>query len=72
MGTADPGGHVRLLYTISQIEDMLGYARDSLTSLRSKGYFPQPDEHYGRTPLWAQATVDQWVSEKRWRIDRKD
>ncbi len=63
-------GHVALLYTISQIEDMLGYARDSLTSLRARGYFPNPDQHYGRTPLWKQATIDEWVANRRTRLPK--
>lgn len=63
--------HVVILYTISQIEDMLGYAKDSLTSLRAKGYFPQPDQHYGRTPLWTRATIDEWVAGRRTRLTKE-
>ena len=61
----DASGNCVVLLTISQLEKHYGYAQDSLTSLRAKGYFPQPDNHYGRTPLWRLDTVDKWMSTRR-------
>lgn len=58
-------GNVEVLLTLSQVEQRLGYARGSLTSLRAKGYMPDPDNHYGRTPLWRESTVDDWAESRR-------
>ena len=44
-------GNVEVLLTLQEIEQRLGYARGTLTSLRAKGYMPAPDHKYGRTPL---------------------
>lgn len=56
---------VEVLLTLSEVEQRLGYARGSLTSLRAKGYMPEPDNHYGRTPLWRVSTVDAWAESRR-------
>lgn len=61
----DASGNCYVLYTISQLEDEFGYARDSLCSLRSKGQFPTPDNHYGRTPLWKLETVEAWMATRK-------
>lgn len=53
-------GNVEVLLTIGEIEQQLGYSKGGLSSMRSKGYFPVPDQQYGRTPLWRQSTVDEW------------
>jgi len=58
-------GNVEVLYTMSQIEQMFGYATNTLTSVRAKGGFPEPDQQYGRTPLWKQSTVDNWYKNTR-------
>jgi hypothetical protein len=57
--------NVEVLYTITQIETMYGYAPNTLTSVRAKGSFPEPDQQYGRTPLWRKATVDNWYNNSR-------
>jgi predicted DNA-binding transcriptional regulator AlpA len=54
-------GNVRRLYTLSEVEQMCGYAKNTLTSARAKGQMPEPDAQYGRTPLWAQQTIDRWL-----------
>lgn len=53
-------GNVEVLLTLQEVEQRLGYARGTLTSLRAKGYMPEPDQQYGRTPLWRETTIENW------------
>lgn len=53
------------LITLVEAESHFGYARGSLSSLRAKGYMPNPDKEYGRTPLWKVSTLTKWVDDKR-------
>ena len=52
--------NVEVLLTLSEIEARYGYARGTLTSLRAKGGMPEPDQQYGRTPLWRESTITEW------------
>lgn len=38
----------------------LGIAVGTWTSLRSRGYGPDPDGRLGRSPYWYAATLDDW------------
>ena len=58
-------GNVNPMLTIGEIERALGYAKGSLTSLRAKGYFTEPDAVYGRTPLWRPSTITKWNNERK-------
>lgn len=57
-------GNVEMLFTLKQIEEQYGYARGSLSSLRAKGHMPEPDQQYGRTPLWRESTIQEWIKRK--------
>lgn len=57
--------NVELLLTVTQIEQKYGYARGSVTSLRAKGQMPEPDQQYGRTPLWRESTIAAWLHNRR-------
>lgn len=45
-----------------QLADLLRIKRTSIHRYRARGDIPPPDETVGRTPLWAQATIDKWLA----------
>jgi predicted DNA-binding transcriptional regulator AlpA len=46
--------------TSDQLAARLGIKRSSVHRYRTRGDIPEPDEYVGRTPLWAEASVDRW------------
>lgn len=57
--------NVEVLLTLREIEERFGYARGTLTSLRARGGMPEPDQQYGRTPLWRENTINKWMIQSR-------
>lgn len=53
------------LLTISEVADRLGLSTSTITSYKARGYMPQPDTQYGRTPLWKVTTIDSWRAKAR-------
>ncbi|WP_341719897.1 helix-turn-helix domain-containing protein [Micromonospora sp. FIMYZ51] len=62
------------LLTTDQLADRLGIKRTSVHRYRSRGDIPEPDQYVGRTPLWAESSVDAWLKERPghgWRKGKK-
>lgn len=57
--------NVNKLMTLREIEREFGYARGSLTSLRAKGYMPEPDYTFGVTPVWGEKKIKEWAKARR-------
>jgi predicted DNA-binding transcriptional regulator AlpA len=50
--------------TSADLAKLLGIKQTSVHRYRVRGDIPQPDEYVGRTPLWKQETIDQWVENR--------
>jgi predicted DNA-binding transcriptional regulator AlpA len=50
--------------TLSEVARIVGLPITTVSAYRSRGRMPEPDVTYGRTPLWSDATVQEWI-EKR-------
>lgn len=48
--------------TSQELADRLGIKRNSVHRYRTRGDIPPPDEHVGRTPLWAVSRIEEWLS----------
>jgi excisionase family DNA binding protein len=46
--------------TITEIAELLGVQRNTLTAHRTRGKMPPPDRQFGRTPLWRRSTIEKW------------
>lgn len=53
------------LMTVTEIAAELGLSPSTLTAYRARGRMPEPDEQYGRTPLWKQETIRRWRATSR-------
>jgi hypothetical protein len=51
--------------TFSEVAGRVGLLRNTLTAYLAKGLMPQPDERYGRTPLWREETIEEWVRSRQ-------
>lgn len=49
------------LLTTEDIAALLGVERDTVSSYKSRGQMPAPDQQYGRTPLWKHSTIQSWI-----------
>jgi predicted DNA-binding transcriptional regulator AlpA len=48
------------LLTASQVAELLGLSRNTITAYKAREQMPEPDVVYGRTPLWKEATIKAW------------
>ena len=48
------------LITSKEVAEMLGLHPDTITSYRARRQMPDPDQQYGRTPLWRVKTIRDW------------
>lgn len=48
------------LLTLSDVADHCGLALSTVSAYRARGYMPDPDQQYGRTPLWRETTIEKW------------
>ena len=48
------------LLTVRDVAVHLGVSESSVTAYKATGRMPEPDQTYGRTPLWKQSTIDRW------------
>jgi len=60
--------------TTDELATRIGIQRSSVHRYRTRGDIPEPDQYVGRTPLWAEASIDAWLKERPghgWRKDKK-
>ena len=48
------------LLTQTEVAELLGLSRKTLSSYKSRKRMPEPDVQYGRTPLWKIETITNW------------
>ncbi len=53
------------LLTMQEVADLTGLTLISVGRYRQRGTLPQPDETYGRTPLWRRDTITTWEATRR-------
>jgi len=62
--------------TSTDIAQLTGLKTDTIYTYRKRNTLPKPDQHIGRTPVWKQATIDEWIKEREVEIrsttERKD
>jgi predicted DNA-binding transcriptional regulator AlpA len=46
--------------TADDLAQRLGIRRATVHRYQARGDLPKPDEHVGRTPLWATTSIDAW------------
>lgn len=59
--------------TADEFAQRLGVKRASVHRYRVRGDIPAPDRYVGRTPLWAEASVEAWLRQRPghgWRKQR--
>ena len=78
LGTYKNGDNIEMLkhgavyLTSTQVAELLGVSRKTISSYKARNQMPQPDRQYGRTPLWRYSTIEQWRSELRTPIRTSD
>jgi predicted DNA-binding transcriptional regulator AlpA len=50
--------------TNTDIAERTGLKIDTLYKYRKRNTLPEPDKYIGRTPVWKQETIDNWVSDR--------
>lgn len=50
--------------TNADLAELLGIKLGSVHRYRVRGDIPPPDEYVGRTPLWKQKTIDEWLKNR--------
>jgi predicted DNA-binding transcriptional regulator AlpA len=50
--------------TSRDIAEQTGLKLDTIYTYRQRKTLPEPDYTIGRTPLWKQATIDEWNSSR--------
>ena len=48
------------LLTVAEVAEILGIQEASVRGYKARGQMPPPDQQYGRTPLWREATIRAW------------
>jgi predicted DNA-binding transcriptional regulator AlpA len=61
-------GVVRLL-TTSEVAAVCGVGVSTIAAYHHRGQMPEPDQRYGRTPLWLASTIVLWRPETANAID---
>jgi len=46
--------------TASQVAEVCGVSKGTITAYKARGQMPPPDKEFGRTPLWSFATIEAW------------
>ncbi|HET6699523.1 MAG TPA: hypothetical protein VFG88_10580 [Nocardioidaceae bacterium] len=49
---------------------LLGVKRESVTRMKARGDLPEPDETFGRSPVWRAATIIEWQAQRPGRTGR--
>ena len=47
--------------TTTDIAQRAGLKIDTIYNYRSRNTLPEPDHLIGRTPVWKQETIDEWI-----------
>ena len=47
-----------------EVAELAGIAPESVSRYLVRGDFPQPDRHFGRSPVWLRSTVERWKAER--------
>jgi predicted DNA-binding transcriptional regulator AlpA len=50
--------------TNTDIAKQTGLKLETLYKYRKRNTLPEPDKMIGRTPVWKQETIDNWVSKR--------
>ena len=46
--------------TATQVAEMCGVSKGTITAYKARGQMPPPDREFGRTPMWSYATIEAW------------
>ena len=55
--------------TNTDIAKQTGLKTETLYKYRKRNTLPNPDKYIGRTPVWKQETIDNWVSSRSQTIE---
>jgi predicted DNA-binding transcriptional regulator AlpA len=47
-----------------QVAERAGVSRETIWRYRRRGDIPEPDEYAGRTPLWREETITEWLASR--------
>ena len=50
--------------TATQVAEMCGVSKGTITAYKARGQMPPPDREFGRTPMWSYATIEAWRNPK--------
>ena len=46
--------------TATQVAEMCGVSKGTITAYKARGQMPPPDKEFGRTPMWSYNTIQAW------------
>lgn len=46
--------------TATQVAEMCGVSKGTITAYKARGQMPLPDKEFGRTPMWSYTTIQAW------------
>ena len=47
-------------YTVTEIANLYGVTKGTITAYKARGQMPPPDIQVGRTPVWKKSTLEAW------------
>lgn len=50
---------------VREIADLLGVARQTVRTWRTRGVLPEPDATVSGVPVWRRSTIERWAQERR-------
>jgi predicted DNA-binding transcriptional regulator AlpA len=50
----------QIYLTATQVAEMCGVSKSTITAYKARGQMPPPDREFGRTPMWSYATIEAW------------
>lgn len=53
------------LLTVGEVAEAAGVTESTIRAYKARGQMPAPSVVYGRTPLWRESAVNEWLAERR-------